>query len=146
MRRGLIVFAAAIAIGCLATIAVYFWKSERSSSASWLRAEFALDDQKARSVEQIHNQYQMECASMCVRIAQTDEKLAKLISEAQQMTPEIQNAIVETDRLRSECRVKMLEHFYRIADELPAKRRGEYLQMVLPVVLRPGMMAESHIQ
>jgi hypothetical protein len=138
------VFAAAIAIGCLATMAVYFWQSARSSSANWLRAEFALDDQEARTVERIHNQYQSECASMCARIAQTDEHLTKLISDAQQITPEIEEAIIETDRLRSECRVKMLQHFYRIAAELPAKRRGDYLQMVLPVVLRPGMMAQSH--
>ena len=146
MRKGLIVLAAAIVIGSFATITVYFWKSERSSSTSWLLAQFALDDQQARTVERIHNQYQMECALMCARIAQTDEQLAKLICDAQQVTPEIQTAIVETDRLRSECRVKMLEHFYRVAAELPEKRRAEYLQVVLPVVLRPGAMAQSHIQ
>jgi hypothetical protein len=146
MRRGLIVFAAAIATGLLATLTVYLWKSERSSPTSWLLAEFALDDQQARTVERIHNQYQMECALMCARIAQTDEQLAKLVCEAQRVTPEIQTAIVETDRLRSECRVKMLEHFYRVAAELPEKRRAEYLQVVLPVVLRPGAMAQSHMQ
>jgi hypothetical protein len=145
MRRGLIVFAAAIAIGLLVTIAVYFWKSERSST-NWLLTEFALDGQQARTVERMHHQYQVECALMCARIAQTDEHLAKLIRDAQQVTPEIESAIVETDRLRSECRVKMLEHFYRIAAELPEKRRGEYLRMVLPVVLRPGAMAQSHMQ
>ena len=146
MRKGLIVFAVAIVIGFLATVAVYFWKSERSSSASWLLAEFALADQQARTVERIHTQYQMDCALMCARIAKTDEQLAKLIYDAQQVTPDIQNAIIETDQLRSECRVKMLEHFYRIAAELPAKRRTEYLRMVLPIVLRPGTMAQSHIQ
>jgi Heavy-metal resistance len=145
MRRGLIVFAAAIAIGFLVAIAVYFWKAERSAT-SWLLAQFALDDQQARTVERMHNEYQMECTLMCARIAQTDEKLAKLIGDAQQVTPEIQSAIVETDRLRSECRVKMLEHFYRIAAELPEERRAEYLRMVLPVVLRPGAMEQSHIQ
>ena len=146
MRRGLIVLAATLIVGVLATIAVYFWKSERSTPANWLREEFALDDQQARTVERMHNQYQRECALMCARIAQTDEDLAKLIGDAQQVTPEIQSAIVETDRLRSECRVKMLEHFYRIAAELPEKRRAEYLRMVLPVVLRPGAMEQSHIQ
>ena len=137
---------AAITMGFLAAIAVYFWNSERSSSTSWLLTEFALDDQQARTVEQIHKQYQTECALMCARISQTDDKLAKLISEAQQVTPEIQNAIVESDRLRSECRLKMLEHFYRIAAELPAQRRAEYLRLVRPVVLRPGAMAQSHSQ
>ena len=145
MRRGLIVLAAAIAIGSLVTIAVYFWKAERSPT-SWLLAEFALDDQRAKTVERMHAQYQTECALMCARIAQTDEQLAKLIGDAQRVTPEIQGAIVETDRLRSECRVKMLEHFYRIAAELPEERRAEYLRMVLPVVLRPGSMAQSHIR
>lgn len=146
MRRGLIVCAAAIAVGLLVTTAVYFWKAERSSSTSWLRSEFALDDQQARSVERIHQEYQAECALMCARIAETDEQLARLICDGQQVTPEIQNAIIETDRLRSECRVKMLEHFYRIAAELPEKRRTEYLRLVLPVVLRPGAMAQSHTQ
>ncbi len=145
MRRGLIVFAAAIAIGFLATVVAYFWKSERSTPTSWLREEFALDDQQAKTVERIHKQYQTECALMCARIVQTDEHLAGLIGDGQQVTPEIQNAIIETDRLRSECRVKMLGHFYRIAAELPVKRRAEYLRMVLPVVLRPGEMAQSHL-
>jgi hypothetical protein len=146
MRRGLIVCAAAIAVGLLVTTAVYFWKAERSSSTSWLRSEFALDDQQARSVERIHQEYQAECALMCARIAETDEQLARLICDGHQVTPEIQNTIIETDRLRSECRVKMLEHFYRIAAELPEKRRTEYLRLVLPVVLRPGAMAQSHTQ
>jgi hypothetical protein len=146
MRKGLIVCAAAIAVGLLVTTAVYFWKAERSSSTSWLRSEFALDDQQARSVERIHTQYQRECALMCARIAETDEQLAKLIYDAQRVTPDIQNAIIETDQLRSECRVKMLEHFYRIAAELPAKKRAEYLRVVVPIVLRPGTMAQSHIQ
>jgi hypothetical protein len=146
MRRGLIVLGAAITMGFLAAIAVYFWNSERSSSMSWLLTEFALDDQQARTVEQIHKQYQTECAVMCAQIAETDDKLTKLISDAQQVTPEIQNAIVESDRLRSECRLKMLEHFYRIAAELPAQRRAEYLRLVRPVVLRPGAMAQSHSQ
>jgi hypothetical protein len=146
MRSGVIVCAAAIAIGLLATTAVYFWKSERSSSTSWLRSQFALDDQQASSVERIHRDYQAECALMCARIAETDAQLAKLICDGQQVTPEIQSAIIETDRLRSECRVKMLKHFYRIAAELPEKRRTEYLRLVLPVVLRPGAMAQSHAQ
>ena len=83
---------------------------------------------------------------MCVRIAQTDERLANLICSSQTITPEIQAAIVETDRLRSECRTRMLEHFYRIASELPAQRQREYLTVVLPSVLHPGEMAQSHLR
>ena len=80
---------------------------------------------------------------MCARIAQTDERLANLIRSSKQITPEIQAAIVETDRLRSECRAKMLEHFYRIAAQLPAEKQSDYLTVVLPSVLHPGEMMKT---
>jgi hypothetical protein len=81
---------------------------------------------------------------MCARIAETDQRLTALIGTSQNVTPEIREAIIESDRVRSECRTKMLEHFYRIAAELPPDRRTEYLALVLPAVLRPGDMAQSH--
>ena len=146
MKKGLGVLTAVIASGLAAAIVVFFLAQNRSTPMRWLRAEFSLDEQQARTVEQIHAQYEADCAQMCVRIAQTDERLANLICSSQTITPEIQAAIVETDRLRSECRTKMLEHFYRIASELPAQRQREYLTVVLPSVLHPGEMAQSHLR
>jgi len=144
MRRGVMILLVAIAMGLFAAGAAYFWKSERAEPMNWLRAQFALDNGKAKTVERIHKEYETECALMCVRITESDEQLAKLICAGQQVTPEIQSAIMETDRLRSACRVKMLEHFYRIAAELPATKRAEYLALVLPLVLHPEEMAQSH--
>ncbi len=145
MKKGLMVLLMTVALGLLGAAAVYIWKSERSTPMSWLRAEFALDDRQAKTVERIHQEYETECALMCARIAESDELLAKLIGAGQQVTPEIQTAIIETDRLRSECRVRMLAHFYRMAAELPEKKRAEYLAVVLPLVLHPGEMAQSHL-
>ena len=135
-----------IASGLVSAVLVSFWAQERSTPMSWLRSEFSLDDQQAQKVRQIHAEYEADCAQMCARIAQTDERLTKLIGSNQKITSEIQEAIVETDRLRSECRTKMLEHFYRIAGELPVERQREYLTIVLPSVLRPGEMAQSHLR
>jgi Heavy-metal resistance len=146
MKRGLGVLTAVIASGLAAAIVAFFLVQDRSTPMSWLRAEFSLNDQQARKVEQIHSEYEADCAQMCSRIAQTDERLANLICSSQTMTPEIQAAIVETDRLRSECRTKMLEHFYRIAGELPAQKQREYLEVVLPSVLHPGEMARAHLR
>jgi head-tail adaptor len=42
------------------------------------------------------------------------------------------------DRIRTECRLKMLEHFYEVAAVMPEEKRRKYLQIVLPVVLNPG--------
>jgi hypothetical protein len=96
-------------------------------------------------VELIHAEYEADCAEMCARITQTDERLENLIRSSQKITPEIQ-AIVETDRLRSECRAKMLGHFYRIAAELPVEKQSDYLTVVLPSVLHPGEMMKSHLR
>jgi hypothetical protein len=144
MRRGLAVFLTVVAVGLLTAISVFFWTRERSTPMSWLRTEFSLNDRQTKTVERIHSEYEIDCVQMCSRIAETDERLAKLICASQEITPEIQAAILETDRLRTECRTKMLEHFYRIAAELPAERRTEYLAVVLPSVLHPGEMAQSH--
>jgi Heavy-metal resistance len=146
MKRGLWAFSAVVAFGLMTAIVVFLWARERSTPMRWLRAEFSLDDRQAQKVERIHTEYEMDCAQMCARIAETDARLAKLIRSDQQVTPEIREAIVEADRLRSECRAKMLEHFYRIAAELPAEKRSEYLSVVLPVVLHPGEMAQSHLR
>lgn len=132
--------------GLAAAAVVFVVVQDRSSPINWLRSEFSLSDSQARKVEQIHADYEEDCAQMCARIAQTDERLANLIRSSKQITPEIQAAIVETDRLRSECRAKMLEHFYRIAAQLPAEKQSDYLTVVLPSVLHPGEMMKSHLR
>ncbi len=132
--------------GLAAAAVVFVVVQDRSSPLNWLRSEFSLSDSQARKVEQIHADYEEDCAQMCARIAQTDERLANLIRSSKQITPEIQAAIVETDRLRSECRAKMLEHFYRIAAQLPAEKQSDYLTVVLPSVLHPGEMMKSHLR
>ncbi len=146
MRRGLTIFLAVVVLGLVSAIGVFSWARERSAPMGWLRTKFSLDDRQAKTVARIHAEYETDCARMCARIAETDERLAALICANQTVTPEIQAAITETDRLRSECRTKMLEHFYRIATELPAEKRAEYLAVVLPSVLRPGEMAQSHLR
>ena len=146
MRRGLGTLFGVIFAGLAAALVAFVVVQDQSSPMNWLRSEFSLSDSQARKVEQIHAEYEADCAQMCARIAQTDERLENLIRSSQKITPEIQAAIVETDRLRSECRAKMLEHFYRIAAELPAERQSDYLTVVLPSVLHPGEMIKSHLR
>jgi septal ring factor EnvC (AmiA/AmiB activator) len=146
MRRGAGALFGVLFAGLAAAAVVFVVVQDRSSPLNWLRSEFSLSDSQARKVEQIHADYEEDCAQMCARIAQTDERLANLIRSSKQITPEIQAAIVETDRLRSECRAKMLEHFYRIAAQLPAEKQSDYLTVVLPSVLHPGEMMKSHLR
>jgi hypothetical protein len=43
--------------------------------------------------------------------------------------------VAETDSIRTQTRLAMLEHFYAVAAELPPDRRKEYLRKVLPLVI-----------
>ncbi len=144
MRRGLVVFLALVFLGLLTAIAAFSWTRQNSTPMGWMRTRFSLDDRQAETIARIHAEYENDCAQMCAKIAESDERLAALLRSSQTITPEIEETIIQTDRLRSECRSKMLAHFYRIAAELPAEKRGEYLEVVFPSVLRPGEMAQSH--
>jgi hypothetical protein len=146
VRRGLSALLGVIFSGLMAAVVVYLLAQNRSAPMSWLRTEFSLNGPQALKVERIHAEYEADCAQMCARIAESDERLTKLIRSSQKITPEIEGAIVETDRLRSECRTKMLKHFYRIAAELPAEKQSQYLTVVLPSVLHPGEMMKSHLR
>jgi hypothetical protein len=51
------------------------------------------------------------------------------------ITPALREAVAETDRIRTQTRIVMLEHFYEVAAELPPEKRKEYLLKVLPLVI-----------
>ena len=92
----------------------------------------------------LNAEYGPECKQMCARIAQADSRLAGLIDSSRIVTQEIREALVETDRVRSECRLKMFDHFCEIKAAMPEEGRKKYLDMVLPVVLKPGEIDSSH--
>jgi len=75
---------------------------------------------------------------------ETDSRLAGLIESSRTVTQEIREALAERDPVRTECRLKMLEHFYEVAAVMPEEKQKKYLDMVLPVVLNPGGMDSSH--
>lgn len=81
---------------------------------------------------------------MCARIAESDRNLRTMIASSREVTPAIREAIAATDEVRTACRLAMLEHFYKIAEELPSAQRDKYLKVVLPVVLHPGEMEQKH--
>lgn len=146
MRRGLVVLLGLVLLGLLTALAAFSWTRQNSTPMGWMRTKFSLDERQTETIARIHAEYENDCAEMCARIAEGDERLAALLRASQTVTPEIEEAIIQTDRLRSQCRSKMLAHFYRIAAELPAAKRSEYLEVVLPSVLRPGEMAQSHLR
>jgi hypothetical protein len=68
-------------------------------------------------------------------MCEANARLQRLALGSGSVTSEIRDSVTETDRIRSQTRVAMLEHFYAVAAELPPDRRKEYLLKVLPLVI-----------
>ena len=144
MKRGAVILVVVFGLGTAMGILSYCFFRDRISPADWLRKEFSLNEKQSARILALNAEYGPQCKEMCARIAQADSRLAGLIDSSRIVTQEIREALVETDRVRSECRLKMLEHCYEVATAMPEEKRGKYIEMILPVVLDPGRMAEAH--
>ena len=75
------------------------------------------------------------CLPYCDAMCEANARLETVTLGSVSVTPEIREAVIETDRIRTQTRIAMLEHFYAVAAELPLERRKEYLRKVLPLVI-----------
>jgi uncharacterized protein HemX len=144
MKRGAVILAVVLGLGVAMGVASYYFFQDRGSPADWLREEFSLNEEQSARIVALNAEYGPQCEQMCARITQTDSRLAGLINSSRTVTEEIREALAESDRVRTDCRLKMLEHFYEVAAAMPEEKRKKYLDMVLPVVLNPGEMDSSH--
>ena len=144
MKRGAVILLVVLGVGAAMGALSYSFFRDRTSPSDWLRKEFSLNKEQSAQIVALNAEYGPKCKEMCARIAEADSRLARLIDSGTTVTQEIREALVETDRVRSECRLKILEHFYEVAAAMPEEERKKYLDMVLPVVLKPGEMDSSH--
>ena len=144
MKRGAVILVVVFCLGTAMGILSYGFFRDRISPADWLRKEFSLNEEQSARILALNAEYGPQCKEMCARIAQADSRLAGLIDSNRIVTQEIREALVETDRVRTECRLKMMEHCYEVATAMPEEKRGKYIVMILPVILDPGRMAEAH--
>jgi hypothetical protein len=144
MKRGSAILLVVLGLGAAIGLLSYYLFRNRDSPADWLGKELALNEEQSARVMALSAEYGQKCEEMCARITQTDSRLAGLIESSRTVTPEIRDALAESDRVRTECRLKMLEHFYEVAAAMPEEKRKKYLDMVLRVVLDPGEMVPSH--
>ena len=145
MKRGLLVLLGVLVLA-LATAVTIWWMHRPASADDWLRERYGLDAKQAATVSRMQAEYRTQCVEMCARISAADQRLSEAIRGNTTVTPELRVAIAETDKVRTDCRVSMLAHFYDVASMLPKEKRADYLQMVLPAVLRPEEMAVQHVR
>lgn len=143
MRRAVFLFVALLAAGLLAAVVVCVVAHEEDE-VEWLRTRFHLSNEQMEQAKALHREYEERCEEMCDLIVASEEELASALRENSGLTPRVRQALAENSRVRAECRTRMLAHFYQTAAILPEDRRDEYLEIVLPLVLKPHQTASHH--
>jgi hypothetical protein len=133
MQRGFLVFLIVAALGFGA--AVISRNYLQSPPSAWLCSKFGLSPKQVEHIEELQSDYGSRCGPLCGKMCEANAKLEVLLLGSSSVTPGIRAAVAETDRIRTETRIAMLDHFYAVAAELPPERRKEYLLKVLPLVI-----------
>lgn len=133
MKRGVLILLGIIVIGFAAEQAASHLF--RCSPLEWLCHEYGLTTEQAERVALLQKEYGSRCGPYCDRMCEANAALEQVTLGSGSVTPEIRAAVAETDRIRSETRITMLEHFYAVAAELPPEKRHGYLIKVLPLVI-----------
>lgn len=134
MRRGL----AMLLVVLLAGGASYFitrCSLLPVSPAGWLCREYRLGPSEEARMRDLHREHGRRCGPYCEAMCGANAHLETLALGSGSVTPELRVAVAETDRIRTETRIAMLDHFYAVAAQLPPEKRREYLMKVLPLVI-----------
>ena len=151
MKRGILVLglvAAAAAYGCVyiaCTSSVRILQRSNKPELAWLKQEFNLSDAEFKRVSDLHAAYLPHCRERCRQIDAQNVELQKLLAGATNATPEIDLALAESGRLRSECQRMMLRHVFQVSQTMPPERGRRYLAWVMEKTFLPdhGMPNEK---
>ena len=145
MKRGIFIILGILVASLAAAVITFCFLQRPESSDVWLQKEFSLSADQIRKVQVLQQGYEGTCMQMCAEIEQSDARLAELLKKNNRMSPEVQAALAETDRVRTNCRTHMLEHFYQVAAVMPEQERPRYLAMVLPLIEHPEQMGAYNV-
>lgn len=155
MQRGTTILGIGLAGALLAYACVYYAGTashrallrDKTPELAWLKREFKLGDAEFGEVARQHAAYLPQCQAMCRRIDEQDKRLRQLLAAAPTVTPEIEAAIEEAARLRTECHGKMLRHFFEMSRAMPPEQGRRFLVWITErTLLRPerGMGPMGH--
>jgi len=152
MKRGGFILVLGLVAAAAAYACVYLacTSSARSLQRSdkpelaWLKEEFHLSDAEFKRVSDLHVAYLPQCREMCQQIDAQNVQLKKLLAEAPNVTPQIDAALAESARLRTECQRMMLRHFFQVSQTMPQEQGRRYLAWVKDKAFLPdyGMPKE----
>ena len=152
MKRGLLIFLFGLAAAAAAYCCVYFVctssarglrQSDRPELA-WLKEEFSMGEGEFKRVSELHAAYLPQCRERCRQIDAQNVHLQKLLANATNATPELDAALADASRLRSECQRMMLHHFFQVSQTMPPAQGRRYLSWVKARVFLPDYGMTEH--
>lgn len=118
---------------------------EPQPELAWLKKQFKLGDAEFARISELHAAYLPQCAARCQKIEEQNQKLQALLSQAPNVTPEIQDLLDERAKMRSDCEAEMMRHFIEVSRTMPAEQGRRYLAWVeKQTFLRGQAMEERH--
>lgn len=154
MRRGFLILGLGLVAAFGAYICFYLagtagpreWRESRQPALAWLREEFKLSDAELARVSQLHDAYLPQCRERCRLIRQMNDKLGQLLATTSNVTPEVESALAERAKMRSECQAAMLKHFFEVSRTMPPEQGKRYLAWVQEqTCLREQMMNHDEV-
>ncbi len=155
MRHGFLI----LGLGMIAAIASYYCiylagttgprtlLQSRQPELVWIKQEFKMSDAAFARLSQLHEAYLPQCRERCRVIRQTNDKLGQLLATTSDVTPEIESALAERAKMRSECQTAMLKHFFEVSRTMPPEQGRRYLAWVQEqTCLREQMMNHDEAQ
>ena len=138
MKRGLLILMLGLPVGAATYGCVYLactssareLRRSDKPELAWLKQEFKLGEAEFKRVSELHASYLPQCREMCLQIDAHNRRVQTLLAGATNTTPEIDEALVESGRLRSECQRMMLRHFFKVSQTMPPEQGRRYLSWV----------------
>jgi hypothetical protein len=153
MKRAVAILTLGAFAGVVAYCAVFYsstaehrqFTTGSAPELAWLKKEFNLSKSEFERISKLHAAYQPHCKEMCERIDEQNAKIRDLLGKTDGVTPEVQEAMTESARLRVECQTMMLKHVFEVSRNMPPEQGKRYLQWVQEKTFLPryGMRDES---
>jgi hypothetical protein len=152
MKRPALILITGVALAVAAYFGFYLALTAKSRSLSssqepelqWLKNEFHIADAEFGRISEMHDSYRAGCARRCRLIDEKNAELKRLLACTTSLTPEMEKALAETGRLRAECQMKMLQHFFEVSQTMPQEQGRRYLAWVTERTILSDTHSQMH--
>ena len=146
MKKIILVLLTIVAAASVAFFTCYHYATRETrqmlnaaDGSAWLRAEFALNDAQARAIAALQADYEPRCMEMCARIAESGERLEKLLRESTAMTPALEAALREASQTQADCQAATFAQAFAISAHMAPEQAVRYRAMITGRILPRGL-------